>query len=93
MPTISRDAQIVAQGLFGRLGSKVRATFHCPHIIHPRARAALDELTAAGMLVAVDPNELPAGRLAWAATDKIGKPLTDYPLMTEAESFPITNPQ
>lgn len=86
---LSRDAQIVAAGLFG-LGSKASVSFQRPHIIHPRTRAAIEELKAAGMIEDLPAHKLARGAEGWRGTEKIGFPLADFKKMEESESFPIT---
>lgn len=86
---LSRDAQVVAYCLFG-FGPPTSLTFARPHIITPRALAALDELAAAGLITPMDPNLLPRGSRGWKATDKIGRPMRDFAAPTDEDSFPIT---
>lgn len=87
--TLSRDAEIVAYALF-LTGAPCQLIFNRPHIIHPRTRAALDELTQAGMLAAVDAKALTKGAMGWQATAEMGFPIRDLKPPTKAESFPVT---
>ena len=87
--TLSRDAETVAHALFPT-GAPCQLIFNRPHIIHPRTRAALNELTQAGMLAAVDAKELAKGAMGWQATAKMGFPIRDLKRPTKAESFPVT---
>lgn len=84
--TLSRDAEIVACALF-TTGRPSQVIFNRPHIIHPRTRAALDELTKAGMLIPVGSKELAKGAMGWQATDKIGFPLRDLKHRLEPRAF------
>lgn len=87
--TLSRDAEIVANALFPT-GAPCELIFNRPHIIHPRTRAALDELTQAGMLAPIDAKTLASGAMGWQATAKMGFPIRDLKRVTKAESFPVT---
>lgn len=91
MSKISRDAEVVAYCLFGMpMSANHSVTFQRPHIIHPRTRAAFDELTAAGMLEPIPEAEIGRGTMGWRATKKMGRPWSLYAKPTEADSFPIT---
>lgn len=87
---VSRDAQVVAYGLF-LTGRPQSLSFKRPHIIHPRTKAALDELTEGGFLERMDHHDA----AMWRATEKLGMPMRDFPNLkikvpTKADSFPIT---
>jgi len=91
---VSRDAQIVAYCLF-LMGRPTSAMFHRPHIIHPRARCGLDELTSCGLLELVPASSLPRGSMGWKATEAMGMPMRDFEKfgireITRDEAFPIT---
>ena len=58
--------------------------------MHSRTRAALDELTQAGMLEPIDARTLARGAMGWQATDKMGIPMRDLKAPTKEESFSIT---
>ncbi len=89
MIEISRDAQIVASALFG-MGPISKVHFQRPHAIHPRAKAALTELVAAGLIENTPSEQCSRDGVGWRATSKIGSPLKDFKPPTEAESFPLT---
>lgn len=90
---VSRDAQVVAYCLF-LMGRPTQVTFNRPHIIHPRTRAALDELASAGLLEVMDTSKLPRGAMGWQAVKGL-RPMLDFkeqgiPAITKDESFPVT---
>lgn len=91
---VSRDAQTVAYCMF-LMGPPVCLAFDRPHIIHPRTRAALDELTEAGLLEVMPSGVLPRGGAGWKAASHLC-PLKDFrdqgiPRITSSDSsFPIT---
>lgn len=88
---ISRDAEVLAYCLFGMPMSRDhRVTFARPEIIHPRTRAAFDELTEAGMLEPMPAGELPPGAAGWRATSAMGTPWSRYRKPLRSESFPLT---
>jgi uncharacterized membrane protein len=86
---LSRDAEIVAYALF-TTGTPSQVILNRPRIIHPRTRAALDELTKAGMLAAINAKMLARGAMGWLATAKMGVPMLDLKAPTKAESLPVT---
>ncbi len=85
---VSRDASIIAMCLFAS-GVKTELLFRRAHIIHPRTRAAIDELVKAGYAVE-KPDAAPKGGMAWRGTEKLGFPLVEIVRPTKAEAFPIT---
>jgi hypothetical protein len=84
---LSRNAQLVAQALFG-LGKVCEVDFHTPSRITPETKAALEELVAAGMVIFKKKGKT----YNYHATEKIGLPLWDYARVDEnnpAEMFAI----
>lgn len=86
---ISRDAEIVLSCLF-MMGKPTKLQFARPHIIHPRTKAALDELTAAGLIDVMPAKELPKGTAGWTGNDKTLQACKGFKRPTAEESFPIT---
>lgn len=82
---ISRDAEIVALCVFG-FGTSTKLTFQRPHVIHPRMRAGLDDLVAAGMLTVSEDR----GAKTWQRTDAMGSPAKLYRPPEKGESFTFT---
>lgn len=85
MAELSRDAEIVALCWFS-IGGQTRLKFHRPHIIHPRMRAALDELTTAGILAREDD---PRGPKEWTPAIDM-KFCRKFKAPAKDESFPMT---
>lgn len=85
--TLSRDAEIVALCWFG-IGGQTTIRFQRPRIIHPRMRAALDELTIAGILARADD---PRGPQEWKpAVDMKFSRKFKQPDAKKGESFSMT---
>jgi hypothetical protein len=61
-------------------------TFQRPHVIHPRMRAALDELTASGLLAVTEDR----GAMSWAPTASMAPAAMGFKLPSNAEGFPMT---
>lgn len=83
---LSRDAQIVAQSLFG-LGQNSSVTFQTPARITPRTSIAINELINAGMVVR-DMDWHKSIRV-FKGTENIGNPRRDFKPVEESEDFAI----
>ena len=84
---LSQDARTIAAGFWSLDGVMTELTFARAHIIHPRARAALDELTAAGFLFRRDKRK---GSATWKPTSTMHPFARTLPRPTDADSFPMT---
>lgn len=80
---ISRNAEVVAW-FFQTMPTTLK--FMRPHVIHPGTRAALDELTAAGLLVVTRD---PRGPMEWKAAPSLGL-LRKFRHPEKDEGFPLT---
>lgn len=86
---ISRDAEIVLSCLF-MMGRPTKLQFARPNIIHPRTKAALEELTNAGLIDTMPAKELPKGSAGWQGNNNTLAACQGIKRPSKDESFPIT---
>ncbi|MDB5848252.1 MAG: hypothetical protein JWP29_2004 [Rhodoferax sp.] len=87
MPAIalSKDAEGFAYSMWRIMSPEL--SFQRPHIIHPRTRAALDELTGAGLLTRTDDKR---GPMAWRPTDAMAIAVKKFRKPGPDVNFPMT---
>ena len=86
MSKFTRDTEVIAYCYFGPM-AQVSLRFQRPHIIHPRMRASLDELTAAGWLERIDDRR---GPITWKLKIEFASLAGKFAAPKKGESFPMT---
>lgn len=89
MPSLSRDAEVVLYCLF-MFGGPTKVMFKRAHIIHPRTRAGMDELAAAGLVDVMPESEVGKDGAGWQGNANTRAAWKACKKPTDAESFPIT---